>query len=101
MVSLDLYDGDKKNDRPDGHTRWLISIALSVMAVVGTIGTAVFGFGGQANMLQQNSKDIERILERETKYATKEDTKRIEDKLEELNRYLRDKNNGRQNKESN
>jgi hypothetical protein len=90
MTSLNLEDN--KMETPTGYRRWLISIALSLCAVGGTILTAVSGFGGQSAQLQQNTKDIERLQQRESQFATKTDIEEVKQKIDRLDdRLFQDK----------
>jgi hypothetical protein len=83
MTQLELNENNTM-EQPTGYKRWLIGIAISVAGLLSSVGYVTYATGQAAQQVQQSRQDIERLDRRQDGLATKEDVKRVEDKVDRL-----------------
>jgi hypothetical protein len=92
MTALNLTDSNIDMDEKTPSNLSYISTGIAVVSLFVTLAYIIFVAGGQANTLERQQTEIQNLQRRGEYSATRDDIKRLEDKIDELIRRELDKN---------
>lgn len=80
----------QENKMPSEPTFFQRYIWPSIVAIVITTATLIFGLGGTTQKLDDNIKEVEALRQDRKDFATKDDVRRVEEAVKDIQKDVKD-----------